>query len=410
MKTKLDAKVVASLGTLPDGKSEEFFWDAALDRFGLRLRRGTGDRVLRSWVIQYRRVGGNRRMTIGDANALPLEQARAAARKALAKVDLGEDPAGDKAERRDKDKLLFRTVAAEYLAAKEDDLRANTFRGSKAILTGPYFKPLHNMPIDRIGRRDVAARFVVIARENGKAAAALARSKLSGMFVWALQQGLCELNPVAGTARPEVAPARDRVLSDEELAAVWRGCDATTDFSRIIRLLTLLPCRRQEVGGMRWDELDLERGVWTIPAARAKNGRAITLPLMPMALEIIKAVPQRVECDRLFGERHSPKGFTSWFRGKESLDAKTGIDESWNIHDLRRSVATRMADLGVAPHVVEQILNHVSGHKSGVAGIYNRSSYEREVKQALGLWEDHVNALVAGGQRKVIALNSSRVL
>src|SRR5262249_57464085 len=119
-------------------------------------------------VVEEGGVGGERRMAGGDGKGLRLEQARAAARKALAKVDLGEDPAGDKAERRDKDKLLFRTIAAEYLAAKEDELRATTFRGSKAVLTGPYFKPLHLMPIDRISRRDVAARFVAIARESAR--------------------------------------------------------------------------------------------------------------------------------------------------------------------------------------------------------------------------------------------------
>jgi integrase len=404
MKTKLDAKVVASL-TLPDGQSEEVFWDDALDRFGLRLRRVAGDRVLRRWVVQYRRVGGHRKMNIGDANALPLEQARAAARKALAKVDLGQDPAGDKAERRDKDKLLFRTIAAEYLATKEDELRATTFRGSKAVLTGPYFKPLHAMPIDRISRRDVAARFVVIARESGRPTAVLARSKLSAMFVWAMQAGLCEVNPVVGTARPEPAAARDRVLSNQELAAVWNACDKGDDFSRIIRLLILLPCRRGEVGGMAWGELNLEGGTWTIPKERSKNARAITLPLMPMTTDIIRSVLPRAGRDQLFGEHNSPKGFTSWFRGKEALDKKAGIAE-WNIHDLRRSVATRMADLGVAPHVIEQILNHVSGHKSGVAGIYNKSSYEREVRAALAMWADHVRTLATGGEHKVVALQA----
>jgi integrase len=402
MKTKLDAKVVASLGTLPDTKSEEFFWDHQLDRFGLRLRRGAGDRVLRSWVIQYKRVGGSRRMTIGSADTVTLEQARAAARKALAKVDLGEDPQGDKAERRDKDKLLFRTVAAEYLATKQDELRATTFRGSKAVLTGPYFRPLHNMPIDRISRRDVAARFVAIARESGRPTAVLARSKLSAMFVWAMQAGLCEVNPVVGTARPEIAPARDRVLSDQELAAIWNACDKGDDFSRIIRLLILLPCRRGEVGGMAWGELDLEGGTWTIPKERSKNARAITLPLMSMATDIIRSVVPRAGRDQLFGEHNSPKGFTSWFRGKEALDKKTILAE-WNIHDVRRSVATRMADLGVAPHVIEQILNHVSGHRAGVAGIYNRSSYEREVRAALAMWEDHIRTLVTGDNRKILS-------
>jgi integrase len=123
-----------------------------------------------------------------------------------------------------------------------------------------------------------------------------------------------------------------------------------------------------------------------------------------MALDIIGSVPRRIEREQLFGSHHH-KGFSPWDRGKKSLDQRTGIAEMWNIHDIRRSVATRMADIGVQPHIIEQILNHQSGHKAGVAGIYNRSSYEREVRAALALWADHVNALVTGTERKVVALH-----
>ena len=145
---------------------------------------------------------------------------------------------------------------------------------------------------------------------------------------------------------------------------------------------------------MSWGELDLDAATWTIPAARAKNKRALTLPLMPMAFNIVRSVPKRASRDHLFGVHHA-RGFSSWARAKDTLDAKLDIAE-WNVHDIRRSVATRMADLGVAPHVIEQILNHQSGHKRGVAGIYNRSSYEREVRAALALWSDHIRTLVEG--------------
>src|SRR5262249_62415914 len=106
--------------------------------------------------------------------------------------------------------------------------------------------------------------------------------------------------------RPEIAPARSRVLSDQELTAVWNACDEGDDFSRIIRLLILLPCRRAEVGGMAWQELDLEAATWTIPAARAKNARAITPPLMPVALDLIHRVFPTAARDQPFGQHHSP--------------------------------------------------------------------------------------------------------
>ena len=400
MKLRLDVKTAAAL-TVPTGKAEEIFWDDTLDRFGLRLRRRSGERILRSWLIQYRFAGGSRRMTIGSADVLTPEQARTAARKALAKVDLGEDPQGDRAERRDKDKLLFRSVVAEYLEDKRDELRPTTFRHNAGYLAhGPYFKALQGIPVDRITRKDVAAQLVTITRHHGKPTAGNARSKLSAFFAWCMRMGLTDSNPVIGTVRHKPAAPRDRVLSDIELAAIWNACEGNNDYSRIIRLLILLPCRRQEVGGMTWSELDIDAATWTIPAARAKNKRAIGLPLMPMALDIIRSVARRASRDHLFGQHHV-RGFSSWDRAKKALDAKLDIAE-WDVHDLRRSVATRMADLGVAPHVIEQILNHVSGHKAGVAGVYNRSSYEREVRAALALWEDHIRSLV-GGARKVVA-------
>ena len=152
MKTKLDARTVAAFTTLPGDKSEDFYWDDQLDRFGLRLRRGAGDRLLRSWIVQYRRAGATRRMTIGSADVLSPDQARTAARKVLAKVDLGEDPQHDRGARRDKDKLSFRNVVAEYVEAKREEVRPTTFRHITGYLArGSYFKALHGMPVDRIG-------------------------------------------------------------------------------------------------------------------------------------------------------------------------------------------------------------------------------------------------------------------
>src|SRR5262249_17316317 len=226
-----------------------------------------------------------------------------------------------------------------------------------------------------------------------------ARAALSGFFAWAMASGIVDSNPVIGTPRPSEGEPRERVLDDLEIAAIWRAC-GDDDYGRIVRLLILLGARRAEVGGMERPEIDLERGTWTLPAARSKNGRAHTLPLMPMALGIIEGVRRIVGRDKLFGVR-ADRGFSTWAQDKRGLDTRSGV-ANWTIHDVRRSVATRLADLGVAPHVIEAILGHVSGHKRGVAGIYNRSSYEREVRAALALWADHVRTLVEGGERKVV--------
>jgi integrase len=126
--------------------------------------------------------------------------------------------------------------------------------------------------------------------------------------------------------------------------------------------------------------------------------------LSPLTLNVLESVPRRVGRDQLFGDR-GDVGFSAWSRDKRALDERLGDQVAkWTLHDLRRSAATRMADLNVQPHIVEAVLNHYSGHRAGPAGIYNRSSYEREMKNALALWADHVRAIVAGGERKVIPL------
>jgi integrase len=255
------------------------------------------------------------------------------------------------------------------------------------------------MPVDQIARKDVAARVVGIEREHGTVTAARARTTLSAFFTWAMGMGIVESNPVVATPAPEEDAPRDRVLSNDELSAVWRAC-RDDDFGRIVKLLILTGCRRTEIGGMRWSELDLERGLFTVPASRAKNKRAHTLPLPSLALDVIAAVPRMATRDQLFGVRGAD-GFSRYVDGKREIDERSGVTD-WVLHDIRRSAATGMADIGVQPHVIEQVLNHVSGHKAGPAGIYNRSRYGNEVRAALALWADHVRALVTGGERKVL--------
>ena len=283
-------------------------------------------------------------------------------------------------------------------------MRPRTFTEAHRYLTDArYFGPLHSMPLDSVARRDVAARLLVIGRENGAVTASRARSSLSALFAWSMGQGLAEANPVIGTNQLKTPPSRDRVLNDGELAAIWRAC-GDDDFGRIVRLLVLTGQRRSEVGGMTWDELDLDRSTWTIPAQRTKNGRQHTLPLSASAVSVIEAIPQRVDRDCLFGARGTG-GFNSWATAKAALDARLGGEVAkWTLHDIRRSCATHMANLGVQPHIIECVLNHHGGFRAGVHGTYNRNPYFAEMKMALQIWSDRVRTLVEGGERKVLAL------
>jgi len=397
---KLTAKTTPAV-KLPHGKTDHIEWDHDLTGFGLRLR-ASGDRVVRTYVAQYRAHGHTRRIRIGAFEKLSPDEARKAAKKVLAQVEIGGDPQAERRARREQESHTLKSIVAMFLEAKKSIVRPNTFRELTRYLSGPYFKPLHATPIDHVTRRDVAIRVAKIVEQSGSPTARRARAALSALYVWALGHGLAEVNPVVGTIAPEDAKSRERVLSASEIAALWRACGDDAH-GRIVKLLLLTGCRRMEICGLRWSELDLDTGTLRLPAERTKNGRAHTLPLPPMALDIIATVPRVVERDYLFGER-SDLGFTQW-GAKRDLDAKLGDTvKSWTLHDLRRTAATGMADIGVPPHIIEAVLNHISGHKVGVAGIYNRSSYEREAKAALARWNDHVRSLVEGGERKVVPM------
>jgi integrase len=170
----------------------------------------------------------------------------------------------------------------------------------------------------------------------------------------------------------------------------------------------LLGARRNEIGGIRWSEVDLHAGTLSIPGARTKNSHPLELPLPPVAVEILHSAPRREGRDFIFGNRGG--AFSAWGYVTLALNARILVATqgkplaAWTLHDIRRSVATHMAESGIEPHVIEQILNHRSGHKRGVAGTYNRSSYERQVRMAIMLWADRLHEIVEGGDCKVLPM------
>ena len=203
-------------------------------------------------------------------------------------------------------------------------------------------------------------------------------------------QGFTDANPVVGTRKAVDEIARDRVLTDAELAAVWRNA-GDADFGAIVRLLILTGQRREEVAAMTWDEVDLASATWRIGGDRTKNARSHYVPLASQAVGLLRTVERRDGRALVFGSRKGP--FSGWSKAKASLDARMSAAlghplPPWRLHDVRRTVATGLADLGALPHVIEAVLNHVSGHKAGVAGVYNRSVYATEKRAALDLWAE----------------------
>jgi integrase len=395
-------KLTSAKIDLPQGKADLIVFDEPLRGFGLRVRRLAGGVIRKYWIVQYRAHGHARRMIVGDAEKLTAAQARKQAKKLLSQIELGGDPQADKRKRREKDSLTLRFVVAQYLEHKTR-VKPNTIRVLKRYLdSSTYLGSLHGMSIDRITRKDVAARLLTVSKTSGASTAIAFRGTLSTMFAWAMQMGLVENNPVVGAFKPTPPPSRDRVLTDTELRAIWKGVE-DNEYGKVIRLLILTGCRREEIGGIRWSEF-ADDGTWALPAARSKNGKPHKLPITSLMQKVLDSIPKR-DRDSLFGLRH---GFTSWAIGKSALDGRLGLPP-WTHHDIRRSVATGMGGIGIQPHIIEQVLNHQSGHKRGVAGVYNRSSYEREVNDAMLRWSDHVRTIVAGGERKVLAYKRGTV-
>ena len=297
---RLDTKTIAGL-TLPNGKAEQFYWDAELRGFGLRLRQ-RGGRLHRTWVVQYRANGRTRRPTLGTAEVLLAPEARAAARKVLAGVALGGDPQQAREAKRQAQAHTFTATTAAYLEARKSELRPASYRAADLYLTGDYFKPLHPAAVSGITHADVAAALRTIGRERSAATAVAARRAVSTFFGWAIAEGLMgerPVNPVIGTNRPADPEPRARVLASAELVAIWNATTTDDDYDRIIRLLLLLGSRANEIGGMRFCELDLTAGVWNLPGMRSKNHRPHTIVLPAPALEIlraIRAVPTAIIC------------------------------------------------------------------------------------------------------------------
>ena len=414
---KLTAANVARL-SLPEGKAEAFFWDDDLAGFGLRLRAGGK----RTWIVQYRLGTKQRRVSLGAPAALVPEKARKNAAEILARAKLGQDFQAERHRVRADAALTLGVVIDRYVSEHvERRQRPRSQEETKRHLL-KHWKPLHDLPLATLDRRLISDRLGRLARDSGPVAGNRARSALAALYSWAMRHGLADTNPVIGTIRPGEERSRDRVLSLAEIAEVWAAC-GEDDYGRIVRLLLLTGQRREEVAAMRWSEIAPDRALWSIPAERTKNKRPHEVPLSNPAVRLLREAPRRPGRDLLFGQSAGP--FRGWGRAKARLErrilaarrdaaGRSGIDPSaaippphWTLHDIRRSVVTHMNELGIQPHVVEAVVNHLSGTaRAGVAGIYNRATYLPERAAALARWAERLAEEIEGRERKIIPLRA----
>ncbi len=417
------------------GTSDLFLWDDDLSGFGVKVT-PAGAKV---YLLQYR-VGGRgnptRRYTIGKHGALTPDQARTRAKQLAAMVEGGIDPrqAEDEAKAakveaqrladeraRLEGELTFSRLAPKFIDWYENDRERRPSSVALArLVIDRYLSPaLANKPLPHITRADLQPILDAIpSHKRGMRRAVFAYA--STLFSWAMKErGVVEVNPLRAMAKPDAPKARQRVLADDELADLWRATDTLAKpFNAFFRLLVLTAQRRSEVAGMTWAELDRDAQIWVIPAARAKNKSVQLVPLTDAVIaeldQLALAVQVKAQVNDLDGIKWPKLGHVLTTTGRTPISgitkAKNALDkaigeargskekpahlEAWRIHDFRRTVATGFQRLGVRFEVTEAVLNHVSGARAGVAGIYQQHDWKDEKRAALKAWEQHIETLI----------------
>lgn len=395
---------------------EYCLWDDKLKGFGVKVTSAGA----KSYLVQYRMPGrSTRRFTIGRLGSpWTPTMARTEAEKVLQQVRGGVDPLEAKKirQRRNVD-LAFDKYARHFLEVYGPrNWSARTLADNTYYLTatsGAAARVLGNKSLLDIHRSDVAAVFdeVPIAK---KGYARNLYSALRKLFAWAVERGDLNRSPMEGFKGPKPVASRDRVLSDEELRLAWLAAGAMQyPFGPAFRLLIATGQRREEVASLEWAHLNREAAEWQIPSEKAKNDKTHVVPLNALALNELEVLAGGTEWPRK-GLVFTTTGKTSisgFSRAKLALFAqmqKMANEETeggehefqpWRIHDLRRTFATGMQRLGVRFEVTEAALNHVSGSRSGVAGVYQRHDWRDEKRTALEAWCRHLEQL--GTQRRV---------
>lgn len=408
-----------------------YLWDQKLPGFGLKVTPAGG----KSYLFQYR-IGGRgnptRRYTIGKHGPLAPDQARARAKAIAALVEQGIDPreqeqeakaAKEEAKRKLEEQarlegeLSFEKVAARWLDYYENEKgrRPLTVAQARHVVEKHLVPALKGKPLPHITRADLQPILDAMPIKH-KASRLAVYAYASSLFRWAMERGEIADNPVRLMAKPAAPKARKRVLTDDELVSVWNATKGLRGpLSAFYRLLILTGQRREEVAGLNWRELDRATATWIIPADRAKNGVAHIVPLSPAALEELDRLAlakQQADGINDINPARWPKAgpvitlrgnvsISCFSKAKRELDAEVekvredhGPLPAWRVHDLRRTLATGLQRLGTRFEVTEAVLNHVSGAKSGVAGIYQQHDWKEEKRDALDVWARHIAAIL----------------
>ncbi len=404
-----------SVDALSGGEGNVFLWDAELRGFGVKVTSSGA----KTYIFAYR-LGGReatkKRYTIGrHGSPWTPASARIKAGKLAELVRDGIDPMlTDKERRKDAVELNFGDYAERFIEAyptlprKSGRTRSPRWTAYAAsILRNRAVPEFKGKTIKGITKTAVASFLDTLVK--WPALRRNASAVLRQLFTWAVERGDIVISPLIGSKLPASVQSRDRVLSDDELTLVWKAAEEIDyPFGPLFRLLIATGQRREEVSAMDWRELDRANATWTLPASRAKNGKAHIVPLNALAMAALDAVASNHG-----GESNGnwpARGFVFTTTGNTAVSGHSGAKgrlnakiavlspetgsglpmEPWRVHDIRRTVATGLQRLGIRFEVTEAVLNHVSGSKSGVAGVYQRHDWKEEKRAALEAWARHV--------------------
>jgi integrase len=365
---------------------------------GLRVRIGAAG--TKTFVLRKTVVGRYRNVTLGRySEQFGLAQARRKARQILSDIELKPDPvtALPKPRKRVPAELSVKALWPQFKAAKAHLRSINEI---ERVFKRHILPEFGDRAADQITRSEITRLIDEIAL-NAPVMARLTLGYLSSFYSWAMPRlDQLQANPCRDAGRPPAPKARDRVLSEEEIGALWLVLEREPKpFGPAIKLLLLTGQRRNEVFDADRAEFDLEAKLWTISRDRAKNGATHLVPLTPTALAIVRELLKDRRSDKLLPARGnwemSPSGFSKAMRRiRGSLEQQIGHPvPHWTLHDLRRTLATGLQRLGVRLEITEAVLNHLSGSRSGIVGVYQRHNYFDEKKSALRAWERELKRL-----------------